>query len=301
MAESRIALPLTAVYALLVCLAFGLYKDQLWSSFALLGISTYLMVGLNNANALIRVYSRMVSCSFLVLALLSKSNFADVNCGVVQVCFIIFYLQLFQTYQDKKAVGHIFYAFLMLGIASVFFPQMFFYVPFVWILMFTNMLSGSIRTVCASILGLLVPYWLGVVYCLYTGDVDVLISHFTDIAVFGKVFDIASLSISEKILFCFVSLLSLVGIVHFYRNNYKDRIRTRMLFEIFTIFNLLTILFVLLQPVHFKYLGSILIVSTAPMIGHYISLTNTKWTNLSFYVILLASLLITVSNLWMPF
>ena len=189
----------------------------------------------------------------------------------------------------------------MLGIASVFFPQMFFYVPFVWILMFTNMLSGSIRTVCASILGLLVPYWLGGVYCLYTGDVDVLISHFTDIAVFGKVFDIASLSISEKILFCFVSLLSLVGIVHFYRNNYKDRIRTRMLFEIFTIFNLLTILFVLLQPVHFKYLGSILIVSTAPMIGHYISLTNTKWTNLSFYVILLASLLITVSNLWMPF
>ncbi len=300
-AESRMALPFTTIYALLVCLSFGLYTERLWVSYALLCISTYLMVELNNTNSLIRVFSRMMSCSFIVLTLLSKSCFADVRCGVIQVCFIAFYLLFFQTYQDKKAVGQTFYAFLMLGIASVFFPQTLFYVPFVWILMFNNMLSGGIRTVCASILGLAVPYWFWSVYCVCTGDVEALISHFTDVAVFGKVFDVAFPSFDKAVPFCFVSLLALVGIVHFHRNKSKDRIRTRMFFEIFTVFNLLTIFFVLLQPVHIKYFYSILIVSTAPMIAHYISLTDTKWTNLSFHIILLASLLITVSNLWMPF
>ena len=300
-AESRLALPVTAIYALLVSLAFGLVSEQLWASLALLGVSTYLMAELNNANALIRIYSRMVSCSFLVLALLSKSVFVDVRSGVVQVCFILFFLLFFQTYQDKRAVGHIFYAFLMLGIASVAFPQIVFFVPVIWILMFTNIQSGSLRTVFASLLGLVFPYVFWAVWCLYQGDATALLSHFESITVFGKPFYLASISLADKILFCFISLLALVGIVHFHRNNYKDHIRTRVLFEVFTTFNLVTILFALLQPAHFLCLVSMLVVCTAPMIGHYISLTNTRLTNISFFLIVFASLFLTVTNLWKPF
>ena len=66
-AGSRIALPVTAVYALLVCLINHLVGQSLWLQLLLLAVSTLLMVQLNNINALIRIYSRMVSCSFLVL------------------------------------------------------------------------------------------------------------------------------------------------------------------------------------------------------------------------------------------
>ena len=67
-AESRMTLTFTAIYAVLVFLASGLVGKNLWFQFACLAVSTYLMVEFNNVNALLRVYSRMVSCAFLMLA-----------------------------------------------------------------------------------------------------------------------------------------------------------------------------------------------------------------------------------------
>ena len=45
----------------------------------------------------------------------------------------------------------------------------------------------------------------------------------------------------------------------------------------------------------------LLIVNTAPMIAHYIALTNTKVTNVSFYIIILITLGITIGNVWTLF
>lgn len=300
-AESRFALPVVAVYGGIICIAYGLLAQQLWPQFALLAASAFLMVELNNANALIRIYSRMVSCSFLVLALLSCQTFVDLKCGVVQLCFIAFYLFFFHTYQDKRAVGRIFYAFMMLGIASTVFIQVLYFLPIAWILMYTNMLSGGMRTLLASVMGIVVPYLFWGAYSVYTGDVSAVYYHLVGFTAFGKMFDFSILAVHEVVAAVFVCLLSFTGMIHFRRNNYRDRIRTRMLFEIFTTFALGTIVFLCLQPEHFDYLFSMLVVSTAPMIGHYIALTKTWITNVSFYVIVLAALLITVSNVWMPF
>ena len=96
-AESRIALPVTGVYAFAVCALGGLFTEQLWVQFVLLAVSSFLMMELNNVNALIRIYSRMVSCSFLVLAVMSQYLVVDVRCGIVQACFIAFYLFLLFT------------------------------------------------------------------------------------------------------------------------------------------------------------------------------------------------------------
>ena len=74
-----------------------------------------------------------------------------------------------------------------------------------------------------------------------------------------------------------------------------------MLFEIFSVLALAAIVFMILQPQHIDYLLALLIVSTSPMIGHYIALTNTFITNISFYVMLVVALIITCVNLWMPF
>lgn len=66
-AASRFSLPVTATLAALVWVAVGFIMDNIWAQFAFTIISTLLMVELNNRNSLMRTYSRMVSCSFLVL------------------------------------------------------------------------------------------------------------------------------------------------------------------------------------------------------------------------------------------
>lgn len=300
-AESRIALPVTGVYAFAVCALGGLFTEQLWVQFVLLAVSSFLMMELNNVNALIRIYSRMVSCSFLVLAVMSQYLVVDVRCGIVQACFIAFYLFLFSAYQDNRAMGRVFYAFLMLGIASTMFVQILFFVPVVWVLLCTNLMVRSFRAFVSSLFGLLVPYWFMVAYYLYIDDVDSLLDHFLQIAQFGPVLGWMNMPVSHILTAAYVAILAVVGMIHFRLNNYKDKIRTRMLFEIFSVLALAAIVFIILQPQHIDYLLALLIVSTSPMIGHYIALTNTFITNISFYVMLVVTLIITCVNLWMPF
>lgn len=300
-AESRIALPVTGVYAFAVCALGGLFTEQLWVQFVLLAVSSFLMMELNNVNALIRIYSRMVSCSFLVLAVMSQYLVVDVRCGIVQACFIAFYLFLFSAYQDNRAMGRVFYAFLMLGIASTLFVQILFFVPLVWVLLCTNLMVRSFRAFVSSLFGLLVPYWFMVAYYIYIDDVDSLLDHFLQIAQFGPVLGWMDMPVSHILTAAYVAILAVVGMIHFRLNNYKDKIRTRMLFEIFSVLALAAIVFMILQPQHIDYLLALLIVSTSPMIGHYIALTNTFITNISFYVMLVVALIITCVNLWMPF
>lgn len=300
-AESRIALPVTGVYAFAVCALGGLFTEQLWVQFVLLAVSSFLMMELNNVNALIRIYSRMVSCSFLVLSVMSQYLVVDVRCGIVQACFIAFYLFLFSAYQDNRAMGRVFYAFLMLGIASTMFVQILFFVPLVWVLLCTNLMVRSFRAFVSSLFGLLVPYWFMVAYYLYIDDVDSLLDHFLQIAQFGPVLGWMDMPVSHILTAAYVAILAVVGMIHFRLNNYKDKIRTRMLFEIFSVLALAAIVFMILQPQHIDYLLALLIVSTSPMIGHYIALTNTFITNISFYVMLVVALIITCVNLWMPF
>ncbi len=300
-AESRIALPVTGVYAFAVCALGGLFTEQLWVQFVLLAVSSFLMMELNNVNALIRIYSRMVSCSFLVLAVMSQYLVVDVRCGIVQACFIAFYLFLFSAYQDNRAMGRVFYAFLMLGIASTMFVQILFFVPVVWVLLCTKLMVRSFRAFVSSLFGLLVPYWFMVAYYLYIDDVDSLLDHFLQIAQFGPVLGWMDMPVSHILTAAYVAILAVVGMIHFRLNNYKDKIRTRMLFEIFSVLALAAIVFMILQPQHIDYLLALLIVSTSPMIGHYIALTNTFITNISFYVMLVVTLIITCVNLWMPF
>ena len=300
-AESRIALPFIGVYAFLICAAGGLFADKLWIQFGLLALSSFLIMVLNNTNALIRIYSRMVSCSFLALAVMSHFLFIDIRCGIVQSCFIAFYLFLFSSYQDNRAIGRIFYAFMMLGIASVFFVQILYLLPIIWILVATNVMIRSFRAYFASLLGLILRYLFIATYYLYYGKFDYIPNHFLPLYDNSNIIEWNEIPLTHIVTASYVALLSIIGMIHFRLNNYKDKIRTRMLFEIFSVMSLSIILFIGLQPQHLDILLALLIVNTSPMIGHYIALTYTRITNISFYIILILTVLLTFINIWIPF
>jgi len=299
-AESRMALPIVAMYALAVSILCGLLEGRIWLQFGMLIVSALSMMVLNNVNALIRIYSRMVSCSFIVLFIMTGALSQTGGVLLVQLCAVLFYLILFRAYQDKNAMGIAFYSFMMLGIASTAFMQVLFFVPVAWILLFTNIMAGNTRTIMASILGLVIPYWFVGGYCIYTARIDDLVAHFKEIAQFGQIFNYGCISVHQIVTFSVISMLSLISIVHFHRNSYKDKIRTRMLYEIFFVMDICTAIFVILQPQHYNFLIGIMVVNTAPLIAHFIALTNTRITNAAFFVILAIVLAATIYNVWMP-
>lgn len=110
-AASRFSLPVTATLAALVWVAVGFIMDNIWAQFAFTIISTLLMVELNNRNSLMRTYSRMVSCSFLVLITMASLPNPSMKASIVTMCFIAFTLIIWNCYQDRHAAGWAFYAY----------------------------------------------------------------------------------------------------------------------------------------------------------------------------------------------
>mgnify|MGYP000358631008 CR=1 FL=1 len=88
------------------------------------------MVELNNHNSLMRTYSRMVSCSFLVFITMTSLPTPSFKASIVTMCSIAFYLIIWNSYQDKRAAGWTFYAFFCVGLASMVFIQVGYFLPF---------------------------------------------------------------------------------------------------------------------------------------------------------------------------
>ena len=150
----------------------GLINLEHWGQLLLLAASTFLMTVMNNRNSLIRVFSRLVSSAFLVLSIMIPSLMESLDGCLVQQLFSITRLLLFSAYQDHHAMGTIFFAFICLGLISLKFIQIAFFLPVVWIMLFTILQAGSLRVFIASLLGLLLPYWFWLAYCLHTDAIS---------------------------------------------------------------------------------------------------------------------------------
>lgn len=297
-AESRWALPICAAYTLLICLISGLFSEGIWAQLALTAIATLLMVELNNRNSLIRIYSRMVSCSFLVMTMMTPHKIESIDGCIVSMCFVAFYLALCNAYQDKKATGYVLWAFAAIGVASIVWIQILLFIPVLWVLTATNILAMSLRTFVTSILGVIMPYWFLSAYYIYIGDIMPIVDHIATIANFEPLFIYKNCSINDFLPLCFIILLAITGSIHFLRTSYKDKIRTRMIYEMFITMSVATIVMILLQPQHANIATHLLIISTAPLIGHFLALTSTKITNIASLAIMATALVITALNLW---
>lgn len=234
-ALSRWALPVTIVYGLAICLIVGMMEREQLSTFVLLVVSSLMMAELNNSYSLIRIYSRMVSCSFLVMTSMCLRLFPSAEVVVVQLTFIAFLLLIWRAYQNPGAVGWVFYAFLALGVSGIVFPKALLFVPVLWVLMGTNVLCLSARTLLASILGLLTPYWFFAAWLFYTNDLGMLAGHFASVVSFQPLFQFNGIDIHHLLTFGFILLVAVIGATHFLIYSYRDRIRIRLIYETFIV------------------------------------------------------------------
>lgn len=298
-AESRIALPYVAVYAAAVWLFAGLVSGVWWLQFGCMAVSTFLMVELNNQNSLIRIYSRMVSCCFLVIACAACFLFPSLRASVSCLCFLAFLLLLFHTYQDKRSPGGTFYAFCMMGLLSLMHVRTLYFVPVFWLLMAFKLQSLSWRTFLASVMGVLFPYWLLAPYFAWVGDFSPLLEHIEQLGWVTFPADYAMLTTSQILYYCLLVVFATIGTVHFFRKRYQDKIRTRLMYDCFVILTWLSLVMLTLQPQHDTLLFPVITICVSPLMGHFLALTSTRWTNIVFYVIIALTLLVTAYNIWM--
>ena len=310
-AESRILLPIAFLYAIGIWVialqhnSAAAHHDTTlairFPELACFVVSAYLMVELSNSNALLRIRSRMVTATFLFASCMYVSGFHSILGSLGQLGFIATIILLFQTYQNRAASGKTFYAFFCLAFISLLYVRYLYYVPLLWLLMFSRLQSYSWRTMTASILGIVTIYWFVSLWHFYNWDFTPLVNHLSDLSIFVFPANYAAVTIDQWLVYAFLVIISSAGIIHFWKYSYEDKIHIRQLYGFFIAIDLITLLYIALQPDQFNAFIRIAIICSSPIVAHFLTLTNSRLSNIAFFVILAACIIITITNLWMHF
>ena len=298
-AESRRTLPVAMLYGTAIWVLAGLFKEQWWVQFTCFILSVLLVMRINSKNLLIRIYSRSVSVAFIFLSCAAVFLFPSLAGGIVQLCCIAALMLLFDSYQDQTAVGSVYYAFLLLGIGSMFDAHVIFYLPLLWFMMKIIVYSLSWRTFFASLLGLATPYWFMCGWLLWQkdGDFQAIANLFAIQDILQFPFDFGSVTLPYLLLMAFTTLLMTIGSMHFIHSSFRDKIRVRQIYYGFITLGIFSLALWVLQP-HNELAIRMLILTTSPLVGHYWALTNSRFSNIVCIILAAVLVVITAINLW---
>lgn len=257
--------------------------------------TSLVMIELSNSNVLLRVRSRMVTTTFLLLSTACSFLFSSLSGGIVSLCFVCSLYLLFHTYQAPSAVRPTYYAYLIVSLSSFFIVQTLYFVPLFWLLSLTQLQSLRFRTWMASLLGLVTPYWFIIPWLLYQKSFQPLTDHFYELWSFQEPFDFSLIGIQPLCSFIFINLLAIAALIHFLTHAFEDRIRVRQLYGFFIWTGFTASLVLIAQPQFYDLLLRIIIICASPLIAHFFTFTHSRFTNVLFIVSLT---LVTVLILW---
>lgn len=277
----------------------ALRDETAWWGLPIAVVTTYLLMELNNRNALLRVRSRMVSTTFVALLAASPFLYHDWLRLVPALTLAAAYFPLFATYQRRDAAAGAFNAALLLSLGSLVWPPLLLLLVPIFIGLAVQLRSLSYRTFMGLVLGAFVPYWVYAGVAVWRGDIETAFLPFLAAFVPTPITSESYLSIPlPQLVTCgYVVFVTLFAIIHFYRTAFNDKIKTRMFFDVFILVEAVLIGGLCAQPQLHAQLLPLLLVNSAPIIAHQLTLSRGRWANVWFWICLLGLLVLLIFNL----
>jgi len=302
-ATSRNALPVTLVFSALLWFLAGVVREPLTAiAWAIFVFCAWLMAELNNRNALLRVYSRMIACAWCVLTLANPKTYELSSYLMIAPTFILYLTMLFRAYQERQAQGAVFFAFLFLTICCIRCPIVAILIPLSWILMRQTILCWSARNFFASLLGILTPLWFIAAYFLCTfSSLNALgLTLQSGFAQVVSRFDVPQMlqfttDVHVLLPYGLLILFFIPCLPFLLRNLSADKMRTQMLYRTLLILICLLALLTILYPQQAIDTFPPLAACIAPIIGYAAAHAHARMANLLFRAALFLSLFATVA------
>ena len=156
-------------------------------------------------------------------------------------------------------------------------------------------MAMSWRNFWASVIGLTAPYWFMAGYYAMTGDFGTIAQQI-NLDFWATWNGNITVKTGTVVTFGLTLLVGTIGTIHFLRNSYKDKIRTRMLYEMLITLTAFTTALAVLQPQYAEQLTGILIVNASVLGAHFFALTSTRITNIAFILLALLAVAATAFN-----
>lgn len=257
-----------------------------WAGLAAVVVMAYFVALWNNVHMLLRIRSRLVSSTFLLLVAACPFLHRWSTDWVPAACAIGVYYCLFRAYQKSHPEPDVFHAFVFLGVGSFFFPQWLCFVPVLWGALLVRLRAFTSRSFVASLLGLVLAYWAFVAYAAWHNRLDTAFGFWLDAWAVGLP-DYGACPLPCAVSFAFVSFYLAVSAVHFSRTAFYDRIRVRMYYRLLITQAVLLGVAIVAQPRHFGVAFPLYVVTASPVVGHYFALARGRFMNVWFIASLL--------------
>ena len=256
---------------------------------------------MNTRNTLLRIRSRMMSCVFLWLATMQATIAVRWQTTVIQTLTgLCIYLLLF-CYKDKKEVPSIFCIALIISIGSIIWTPFLYFLPIVIFLLCVPLYAISFKAVSAIVMGIILPYWTLIPYFVYKENTDWIKNHIAPLHDVSVLFDYSSVKVGHLVCYAILIILMLIGWIHFVRTAYKDKIKTRNLYDVIITLSIFFALIIPIAPAYADYTLTMLAVVVSPLAAHYFSLTNTKLTNIVFIITLIIIAMVSIMAIYTPY
>ncbi len=135
-----------------------------------------------------------------------------------------------------------------------------------WLVMLVSLQVLTIRVWLASLLGLVVPYWVIAPYVLHNKLFDLPAQHFAGLTRVGELADFSQLTFIHILLVVTVLVLAVSGIIYYFRHNHYDRLRLRQMFGGYAILFLFSLILLVLQPQLYWPCLVFMVVSGSPFV-----------------------------------
>lgn len=267
------------------------------------GIGLLLMFGgaflLHRANYALMLIREKTLLPFLFYILLISTNpdflpLKSTSLGVF--CLILAIYQLFTSYHDPQARSNAYNASLLIGIGSLLWIHILWFLPLFWVGMY-NFRTLSLRTFIASLMGAGTVYWFLFGWCVWQRD-------FTPFTIpFATLFKIRFLatggvSILDWIPILATGLLIIVSSINIITHEYEDNLRTRQFLSFFILMAAWVFgLYFLYEQVSEEFLETAC-VPAAILIAHFFTVMRSKVISGLFYATLVLFIALLFIRIW---
>ena len=283
--------PLMALITGIFWIIPGLGDSNLWLGLLCCAVTTFLLTELSNRHSLLRIRSRMVSITYLMLMLICPVLHSGAAHLVPALCLVLCYFMLYSSYQQLRPAGHIYHAFLFAGIGSLFYAPMLLLAIGFYVSILFQLRNMSWSSLAAGLLGFITPYWILAAYAIWHDKPGVFVADVIDWFRL-PIGDFTQMSQPQYLSTGVLIFLALLAFIHYFRTAYNDKIRTRMHYYIVATQELIIWASFILFPVYYEEQLTLLILNSSLLLAHYYALAKGRffhyWFN--FNVALLAAL-----------
>jgi hypothetical protein len=256
----------------------------------------FIIQKINDSEMFIRERTRLPFMFFMLFFSTNAGLLPVSEATVAILCFVFILCDLFRTYQNPGATVNFFNAGTYMGFASLFVPQMLFFVPVIWFGMY-NFRSLETKSFLASLIGVITLYWILLAWCVWTHDFSICVKWFNDLTRV-HFFPVASLLQYHRWGLLEILILTFVSCFQVKKESFHNNIRPRMMLSFLINISLMLVVMIFLYGDRADIFQAILYLPVAVLTA-YVFKSVKNWIKYVLYCFMLIPLLFSfIAFIW---